>query len=84
MSVNIHSNNTSLSTGKLSLSKSDTHFEPSFNYSTLLSGIDIGKPRYVTLTWNFPMSFNPVTWRLQKPYIYIDHVVLESMEYDMR
>lgn len=84
MSVNIHSTDTSLSTGNLKLSKDEIHYEPGFNYSTVMAGKEIGIPRYITLSWNFPMSLNPVTWRIHKPYIYIDHVLLESMEYDVR
>lgn len=49
-----------------------------------MPGIDIGIPTHATINWDYKANpLNPLTWRiLASPRIYIDHIILESMEYN--
>lgn len=85
ISFNIHSKNTSMSTGFLELSRDAIHFKPGSSYTKLLGGPNIGVPSTVVLYWKFHRSWTqPWTWRIEKPFIFVDQIDLESMEYGVK
>lgn len=58
-------------------------YEPGRNYTRVLAGTSVGKPRKVAVSWEYNTSFlNPLTWRiLSSPRVYIEYIVLQSLEY---
>lgn len=70
-------------TEKLPFSKEPTYYEPGFKYTSVIPGKTVGIPRYATLNWEYNSNpLNPLTWRiLSSPRVYIDHIIVESMEH---
>uniref|UniRef100_A0A8D8P1W9 Inactive pancreatic lipase-related protein 1 n=1 Tax=Culex pipiens TaxID=7175 RepID=A0A8D8P1W9_CULPI len=58
-------------------------YEPGQNYTRVLAGTSVGKPRKLSVSWEYNTSFlNPLTWRiLTSPRVYIEYIVLQSLEY---
>lgn len=48
-----------------------------------MAGKDVGIPKFATLNWEYSANpLNPLTWRiLTTPRVYIDNVIVESMEH---
>lgn len=68
---------------KMEFSKDAELYEPGRNYTRVLAGTSVGKPRKITLTWEYNTSFlNPLTWRiLNSPRVYVEYIILQSLEY---
>lgn len=72
------------STEKLVMSKESIYYEPGTNYTVIVPGTEIGIPEYATINWEYSVSLNPFTWRINTPYIYVDYVYIESLEHNTR
>lgn len=86
MSISIHSTHSALPTEKIPFTSIPTHYEPGLNYTSITPGSDVGIPKYATLNWEYKTSLlNPLTWRiLSAPRVYIDYIIVESMEHKSR
>lgn len=71
------------STETMYLSEMASYMEPGKTYAAVMAGRNVGVPTHATLNWEYhPHLLNPLTWRiLATPRIYVDHIVVESMEY---
>lgn len=58
------------------------YFEPGHEYSAVVGGKDAGIPTSATLHWKYITNpLNPLTWRiLTSPRVYIQHIVVETLE----
>lgn len=70
-------------TEKMSFYSEPFFFEPGMIYTSVIAGADIGETLYAKASWDYQTNFlNPLTWRiLASPRIYIDFLVVESLEY---
>lgn len=68
---------------KLAFSEDAELYEPGQNYTRVLAGTSVGKPRKLAVSWEYNTSFlNPLTWRiLNSPRVYIEYIILQSLEY---
>lgn len=81
----IISKNSSESTGLLEFSPNSNHFKPGFSYTAVLAASDVGIPSAVIFKWLFDRSWvKPWTWRIEKPFIFVEQIDLESMEYGVK
>lgn len=61
---------------------SDREFKPATNYTSgMISGSDVGIPKKVSITFDNKSLFNSLFRILSIHKVYIDFVVLESLEY---
>lgn len=82
---NIFSKNSSKSTGFLEFSPNSNHFKPGSSYTALLTASNVGVPSAVNFKWKFERSWvQPWTWRIEKPFIFVEQIDLESMEYGVK
>lgn len=86
MSIIIHSLQRTIETEKLPFTEAPMFYEPGRNYTSITPGKDVGVPRYATLNWEYRTNpLNPLTWRiLSSPRVYIDYVILETLEHQSR
>lgn len=56
-------------------------FEPGHNYSAVIAGYSSGRPKSMTVGWEYDTNLlNPLTWRiLSAPRIFIEHVKVQSL-----
>ncbi|KXJ72792.1 pancreatic lipase-related protein 2 [Aedes albopictus] len=68
---------------KMAFTEDAELYEPGRNYTRVLAGTSVGKPRRLTVSWEYNTSFlNPLTWRiLNSPRVYIEYIILQSLEY---
>ncbi|XP_055615910.1 pancreatic lipase-related protein 2 [Toxorhynchites rutilus septentrionalis] len=68
---------------KMAFTQESLLFEPGRNYTRLLAGSSVEKPRKLTVSWEYNTSFlNPLTWRiLSSPRVYIEYITVQSLEY---
>ncbi|XP_058836173.1 pancreatic lipase-related protein 2-like [Topomyia yanbarensis] len=68
---------------KMAFTKESELYEPGRNYTRVLAGGSVGKPRKITVSWEYNTSFlNPLTWRiLSSPRVYIEYIIIQSLEY---
>lgn len=60
-------------------------FEPEKMYSAVIPGRDVGIPESVVLNWEYRTNpLNPLTWRIVAPRVYIQHIIVESLEHNAR
>lgn len=60
-------------------------FEPENIYQAVIPGKDVGIPQTVLLHWEYRTNpLNPLTWRIISPRVYIEHIVVESLEHNSR
>ncbi|XP_055524137.1 pancreatic lipase-related protein 2-like isoform X2 [Wyeomyia smithii] len=71
---------------KMAFSTESELYEPGRNYTRVLPGGSVGKPRKLTVSWEYNTSFlNPLTWRiLSSPRVYIEYIILQSLEHQMK
>ncbi|XP_058445504.1 pancreatic lipase-related protein 2-like [Malaya genurostris] len=71
---------------KMAFTKESELYEPGRNYTRVLAGAGVGKPRKITVSWEYNTSFlNPLTWRiLNSPRVYIEYIIVQSLEYRTR
>lgn len=83
MSIVIHSSHKNKQTEKLPFTSDPTYYEPGEQYTSVIPGTDVSIPKYATLNWEYKTNpLNPLTWRiLASPRVYIDFIIVESMEH---
>lgn len=85
ISVRLHSSTRSKKlTDHIRFSEKAMYFEPGFEYSALVTGKGVPDPAsYAAVYWEYQTNFlNPLTWRiLSAPRIYLDYIMIESLEY---
>lgn len=60
-------------------------YEPDNIYTSVAVGDDIGPVHNATVFYHYKASLiNILTWRLYTPRVYIEYVIIESMEYNTR
>ncbi|XP_053696867.1 pancreatic lipase-related protein 2-like [Sabethes cyaneus] len=71
---------------KMAFTTDSELYEPGRNYTRVLAGRGVGKPRKITVSWEYNTSFlNPLTWRiLSSPRVYVEYIVLQSLEHRMK
>lgn len=70
-------------TERMQLSDSSRYYEPGSTHTIVLPGELVGRPTSVEVAWEYQTTLNPLTWRLiTKPRVYIDSVVVKSLEKD--
>lgn len=69
-------------TERMKLNHTPKYYEPGSTHTAVLSGDIVDQPNSVEITWEYETSvFNPLTWRiLTTPRVYIDSVIIESLE----
>lgn len=61
------------------------NFEPESVYSAIIPGADIGIPDTMFMNWEYRTNpLNPLTWRIVAPRVYIQHIIVESLEHNSR
>lgn len=85
LSVRLHSHRKRY-TDKIKFSAEPRYFEPGLEYTAMVPGRDLNHPTYAAVFWEYQTNLlNPLTWRiLSSPRIYLDYIVIESMEKDLR
>lgn len=70
-------------TEKMAFTEDAELYEPGRNYTRVLAGSSVGKPRKLAVSWEYNTSFlNPLTWRiLSSPRVYVEYIILQSLEY---
>ncbi|XP_039961504.1 pancreatic lipase-related protein 2 [Bactrocera neohumeralis] len=85
ISLRLHSKTRSKKlTDHIRFSEKAMYFEPGFEYSALVTGKGVPDPAsYASVYWEYQTNFlNPLTWRiLSAPRIYLDYIMIESLEY---
>lgn len=68
--------------GNMAFTDQPRLFEPGQNYTRVLAGTSVDKPRRITVSWEYNTSLlNPLTWRLlSSPRVYIEYIILQSLE----
>lgn len=71
------------STETMYMSEEASYMEPGKTYTAVMAGRNVGVPTHATLNWEYRTNpLNPLTWRiLATPRIYVDYIVVESMEH---
>lgn len=60
-------------------------FEPEQIYHAVIPGKDVGIPESMTLNWEYRTNpLNPLTWRIVAPRVFIQHIIVESLEHNSR
>lgn len=74
------------STETMYFSEEAEYMEPGQTYAAVMAGRNVGVPTHATLNWEYRTNpLNPLTWRiLATPRIYVDYIVVESMEHNSR
>ncbi|XP_046476732.1 inactive pancreatic lipase-related protein 1 isoform X1 [Neodiprion pinetum] len=68
-------------TERMQFSEDSKYYGPGTTHTIVLPGEVVGKPKAVEVTWEYQVTFNPLTWRLiTKPMVYLDSVVVDSLE----
>lgn len=90
MSLILHSHfderNRTMQTEKMQFSQDPVYYEPGYNYTAVMPGRDVGTPEQAILSWEYKSNpLNPLTWRiLATPRVYIDSIMVESLEYNSK
>lgn len=86
LSMIVHSSQIPKKSGKIPLTPVPQYYEPGKNYTSMTIGDDVPTPKFVTLIWDYKTNpINPLTWRiLASPRLYIEFIVLETMEQHSR
>lgn len=71
---------------KMAFTEEAELYEPGRNYTRVLAGSNVGKLKKLAVSWEYNTSFlNPLTWRiLHSPRVYIEYIVIQSLEYRTR
>lgn len=60
-------------------------FEPDGLYQKVIPGTDVGIPESMVLHWEYRTNpLNPLTWRIVAPRVFIQHIIVESLEHNSR
>ncbi|GAB0094042.1 pancreatic triacylglycerol lipase [Sergentomyia squamirostris] len=69
-------------TEKMPFSEEATFYEPGHKYVTVMPGKDVGIPKYAIVNWEYKTNpLNPLTWRVISPRVYIEYIIVESLEH---
>jgi pancreatic triacylglycerol lipase len=70
-------------TRKIQVNSIPVYFSPGTNHSFLAIGDDLSEDiERVKVEYKFKQTFNPLTWRINSPRVYIEYLVIESMEHN--
>lgn len=58
------------------------YFSPGSNHTFLTIGDDVADIETIKVEYRFKQTFNPLTWRIFTPRIYVEFIVIESMEHN--
>lgn len=65
---------------KLTFNTNPLFFGPGSNHTFMTIGDDLNDIETMTVAYKFKQTFNPLTWRVFSPKIYVEFITLESME----
>jgi pancreatic triacylglycerol lipase len=66
---------------KFLVNQQSVHFGPGMNYTFLAIGDDIEDVRSALVDYRHKSTANPLTWRVFTPKIYLEYILIESMEH---
>lgn len=71
---------------QMDFTKDALYYEPGKNYSSVMAGKDVGKPRKAFLSWEYRTNpLNPLTWRLlAAPRVYVEYMIVQTLEHRSR
>lgn len=66
---------------KIPFSIEPVYFEPGKNFTFMAVGENVGHVMNATMSYTFKSNpLNPLTWRIFTPKVFVDYVIIESME----
>lgn len=68
-------------TKKIQVNSIPVYFSPGSNHTFLTIGDDMSDIEKVVVEYRFKQTFNPLTWRINSPRVYIEYLLIESMEH---
>lgn len=75
--IKLHSRNADT---KLSYNANPIFFKPGSNHTFMAIGGDLDGIETMKVAYKFKQTFNPLTWRVFTPKIYVEYITIESME----
>jgi hypothetical protein len=70
-------------TKKIQVNSIPVYFSPGTNHTFLTIGDDLTEDiEKVKVEYKFKQTFNPLTWRINSPRVYIEYLIIESMEHN--
>ena len=67
---------------KIQFNPMPVYFSPGSNHTFLAFGDDVEDIETIKVEYKFKQTFNPLTWRIFTPRIYVEYIVIESMEHN--
>lgn len=69
-------------TSKIQFNPMPVFFSPGSNHTFLAFGENAEDIETIKVEYRFKQTFNPLTWRIFTPRIYVEFIVIESMEHN--
>lgn len=69
-------------TRKIQFNPMPVYFSPGSNHTFLTTGDDVEDIETIKVEYRFKQTFNPLTWRIFTPRIYVEFIIIESMEHN--
>lgn len=69
-------------TRKIQFNPMPVYFSPGSNHTFLTIGDDAEDIETIKVEYKFKQTLNPLTWRIFTPRIYVEFIIIESMEHN--